>query len=123
MENKPKLSHHEAMELHELMNNYIVGIKHINTEMSKVDDEELKSFMEDSLNNKVTKLQEINEFFNSGNQQTEDSNENQDQDSSQDQYSSQSQDSSQSQSQDSNQYQYQYQSSQNQSSQFGSSKS
>lgn len=90
MENKPKLSHHEAMELHELMNNYMVGIKHINAEMSKVNDEELKSFMEDSLNNKITKLQEISEFFNSENQQSEDSNQNQNEDCAQDQYSSQS---------------------------------
>lgn len=117
MENKPKLSHHEAMELHELMNNYMVGIKHINAEMSKVNDEELKSFMEDSLNNKITKLQEISEFFNSGNEQrSEDSDENQDQNCGQSQYSNQYEDSNQ------NENQYQYQSGQNQSSQSSSSK-
>lgn len=69
MENRPKLSHHEAMELHELINNYMVGVKKLNEEMSKVQDEELRNFMEDSLNNKITKLQEIDDFFNNVNQQ------------------------------------------------------
>lgn len=81
MESKPKLSHHEAMELHELINDYMVGVKKLNEEMSKVQDEELKNFMEDSLNNKITKLQEIHDFFNNENQQ-------QSEESSQDQYPS-----------------------------------
>ncbi|GLC31258.1 hypothetical protein [Clostridium omnivorum] len=81
MESKPKLSHHEAMELHELINDYMVGVKKLNEEMSKVQDEELKNFMEDSLNNKITKLQEIDDFFNNENQQ-------QSEESSQEQYPS-----------------------------------
>lgn len=94
MESKPKLSHHEAMELHELINDYMVGVKKLNEEMSKVQDEELKNFMEDSLNNKITKLQEIDDFFNNENQQ-------QSEESSQEQYPSwnQSQNQSQGQSQ------------------------
>lgn len=94
MESKPKLSHHEAMELHELINNYMVGVKKLNEEISKVQDEELKNFMEDSLNNKITKLREIDDFFNNENQQ-------QSEESSQEQYPSwnQSQNQSQGQSQ------------------------
>lgn len=92
MESKPKLSHHEAMELHELINGYMVGVKKLNEEMTKVQDEELKNFMEDSLNNKITKLQEIDDFFNNENQQ-------QSEESSQEQYPSWNQNQNQSQGQ------------------------
>jgi hypothetical protein len=69
---------HEILELHELLNTNLIGAKKMTANMSMVQDQALKSFMKDSLNNKKAKIQELQNFINStiGNQTNNQGNQN-----------------------------------------------
>lgn len=54
-----QLAPHEAIEVRELISQEMLGIKKINASMDMVQDNELKSFMQDSLNAKKASLQNI----------------------------------------------------------------
>ncbi|MVX65157.1 hypothetical protein [Clostridium chromiireducens] len=54
-----QLAPHEAIEIRALISQEMLGIKKINASMSLVQDNELKSFMQDSLNAKKASLQNI----------------------------------------------------------------
>lgn len=54
-----QLAPHEAIEVRELISQEMLGIKKINASMDMVQDKELKSFMQDSLNAKKASLQNI----------------------------------------------------------------
>ncbi|MFW2489096.1 hypothetical protein ACN077_11015 [Clostridium chromiireducens] len=54
-----QLAPHEAIEIKSLISQEMLGIKKINASMSLVQDSELKSFMQDSLNAKKASLQNI----------------------------------------------------------------
>ncbi len=56
---KAHLAPHEAIEVRELISQEMLGIKKINASMNMVDDNELKSFMKDSLDAKKTALKNI----------------------------------------------------------------
>ncbi|WP_026885806.1 hypothetical protein [Clostridium beijerinckii] len=56
---KAQLAPHEAIEVRELISQEMLGIKKINASMNMVDDNELKSFMKDSLDAKKTALKNI----------------------------------------------------------------
>lgn len=57
------LAPHEILELHELINIGLVGAKKTQASLSMVQDEELKSFMKDSLNSKKSSLQQMQQFI------------------------------------------------------------
>ncbi|MCT8977784.1 hypothetical protein N4T77_14380 [Clostridium sp. CX1] len=57
------LAPHEMLELHELMNAGIIGAKKTQASLSMVQDEELKSFMQDSLNSKKSSLEQMQQFI------------------------------------------------------------
>lgn len=59
-----KLALHEVLELHELLNANILGVKKINSSMPMVKDENLKNIMQNTLNSKKTKIQEFENFIN-----------------------------------------------------------
>ncbi|MEW9096308.1 MAG: hypothetical protein AB2417_14615 [Clostridiaceae bacterium] len=63
MENRTKLAPHETLELHELLSNSVLGIKKANTTLNMVNDEELKNFLQSSLNNKKNNIQELQGFL------------------------------------------------------------
>lgn len=63
--NNNQLAPHEILELHELLNTNILGVKKITASMSMVQDENLKNIMQNSLNEKKTRIQEIQNFINS----------------------------------------------------------
>lgn len=73
-----KLTPNEILEIHELLNSNILGVKKFNASLSTVQDQNLKSLLQDSLNNKKTKIQEIQDFINSqvGVQNNQNSNQN-----------------------------------------------
>lgn len=54
-----KLAPHEAIEVRELISQEMLGIKKIKASIDMVNDNELKSFMKDSLSAKKTALQNI----------------------------------------------------------------
>lgn len=56
---------HEILELHALLNVNLIGAKKIDASMAMVQDENLKILMKDSLKNKKTKIQELQNFINS----------------------------------------------------------
>jgi hypothetical protein len=53
------VSPHEAIELSEFLGQEMLGIKKINASLQMVKDEDLKSFLQDSLNSKKYALNEI----------------------------------------------------------------
>lgn len=59
-----KLTPHEILELHELLNTNILEVKKINSSMSMVQDENFKTIMQNTLNGKKTKIQEYQNFIN-----------------------------------------------------------
>ncbi|SKA73244.1 similar to spore coat protein [Clostridium sp. USBA 49] len=59
-----KLTPTEVLELHELLNENILSIKKIKSNISMVQDENLKNIMQNTLNNKKTKIQEFQNFIN-----------------------------------------------------------
>lgn len=54
-----QLAPHEAIEVRELISQEMLGIKKITASMNMVNDNELKSFMQDSIAAKKTALQNI----------------------------------------------------------------
>lgn len=65
MQNNNQLAPHEMLEVRELLDADIVAAKKIQASMAMVKDQELKSFMQDCLNSKKTKIQEIQQFISS----------------------------------------------------------
>jgi similar to spore coat protein len=62
--NVNSLTPHEIIELHELINSGIVGAKKTKASMEMVQDQELKTFMQESLNAKKTSLEQMQTFIN-----------------------------------------------------------
>lgn len=60
-----KMAPYEALEVREFLNIEVLGIKKISTTMSMVKDQELKTFMQDSLALKRTAIQEISTVISS----------------------------------------------------------
>ncbi|MDS0527370.1 hypothetical protein NNC19_16895 [Clostridium sp. SHJSY1] len=63
MEEKGKLTPHEIIELRELLDSNVVGAKKIQDSMSKVNDDELESFMEKCLDSKKENISTIENFI------------------------------------------------------------
>jgi hypothetical protein len=61
--NNASLTAHEMMELHELMSMEIMGTKRTKASLNMVQDEQLKKFMQDSLNSKNGALEQIQSFL------------------------------------------------------------
>jgi hypothetical protein len=58
-----QLSPNEILELHEILNTAIVNTKKISANISSVKDETLKKFMQNTLDDKKTKMQELQTFI------------------------------------------------------------
>lgn len=65
MNNKNNLAPHEMLELRELMDADIVGLKKLKANMKMIEDDELKSFMEHCLDNKKENINSIQNFIES----------------------------------------------------------
>jgi hypothetical protein len=63
--NNNQVSPHEILELHELLNANILGAKKLSASVSMVKDEALKTTMQNTLNGKKAKIQELENFINS----------------------------------------------------------
>ncbi|MBU5483494.1 hypothetical protein KQI86_04075 [Clostridium sp. MSJ-11] len=63
MENQTKLAPHETLELHELLSSSVLGVKKANATLNMVNDEELKNFLQTSLNSKKSSIQELQGFL------------------------------------------------------------
>ncbi|MCM0648278.1 hypothetical protein NBE98_07815 [Clostridium swellfunianum] len=63
--NNNQVAPHEILELHELLNLNILGAKKLSASSSMVQDQELKKLMQNSLNGKKAKIQELQNFINS----------------------------------------------------------
>jgi similar to spore coat protein len=61
--NTQKLTPHEILELHELLNNEIVSVKRTQLSMPMVQDAELKSFVEEALSTKKNTIQQMENFI------------------------------------------------------------
>lgn len=59
-----KLAPHEALELREVLSSQINGAKKLKTNISMVNDTELKSFMQKCLNAKKGNIESIQQFLN-----------------------------------------------------------
>lgn len=62
--NNVGLTNHELLELHELFSNEIIGVKKDQTSISMVQDEELKNFVQESLNTRKNTIQQMQNFIN-----------------------------------------------------------
>lgn len=58
------LAPHEMLEVRELIDGEMICLKKMEANMQAVEDQELKSFMQDSISAKRTRLQEIQGFIN-----------------------------------------------------------
>lgn len=54
-----KFTPHEALELHELLNTGVLDVKKLNATIGLVQDEELKQFMQTTLNTKKASVNDI----------------------------------------------------------------
>jgi uncharacterized protein with von Willebrand factor type A (vWA) domain len=63
--NNSQVTPNEILELHELLNANIIGAKKLSASVSMVQDESLKQLIQNSLNGKKTKIQELQNFINS----------------------------------------------------------
>lgn len=64
-----RLAPHEELEVRELLTSEITAAKKIRASMGMVQDNELKSFMQDCLNKKMDAIESIQNFVNNqGNQ-------------------------------------------------------
>jgi hypothetical protein len=63
MDNNINLAPHEIMGLIELIDTNLIGAKKIQSSISMIKDEELKSFMEKSLSNKKDNIDLIKTFI------------------------------------------------------------
>jgi len=59
-----ELTNHELLELHELFSNEIIGVKKDQANISMVQNEELKNFVQESLNSKKNTIQQMQNFIN-----------------------------------------------------------
>ena len=59
-----KLAPHETIQLRELLTSSVLGAKKLKSSISLVDDEELKSFMENSLNAKKASIEAMTNLIN-----------------------------------------------------------
>lgn len=59
------LADHELFELHELLRSNIAGTKKLESTLSMVQDPQLASFIQDSVNTAKQKMREIQQFVNS----------------------------------------------------------
>lgn len=62
--NNSGLTNHELLELHELFSNEIIGVKKAQMNVSVVQNEELKNFVQESLNTKKSTIQQMQNFVN-----------------------------------------------------------
>ncbi|KZL93790.1 hypothetical protein [Clostridium magnum] len=60
----PGLTNHELLELHELFSSEIIGVKKDQTNISMVQNEELKNFVQESLNTRKNTIQQMQNFIN-----------------------------------------------------------
>jgi|GEM_PF-2782278 len=73
-----QIAPHEILELHQLLNSNILASKKLNATVSMVQDENLKAIIQNSLNNKKARIQELQNFVNTQvNLQTNNQNNNQ----------------------------------------------
>ena len=63
MNGSTKLAPHETIELRELLGNEVLGYKKLNSNINMVQDNELKTFMQNCVNNKKTKIEELQGFI------------------------------------------------------------
>ncbi|WP_027624192.1 hypothetical protein [Clostridium lundense] len=63
MENRSKLAPHETLELHELLTTSVLAAKKTNATLSMVNDQELKNFLQCSLDSKKATIQELQDFL------------------------------------------------------------
>jgi len=59
MANETRLAPHETLDLHELLDSGVTGAKIMQASLAMVKDPDLKSFMEDSLNAKKSRIQDM----------------------------------------------------------------
>jgi hypothetical protein len=62
--NNNQIAPHEILELHELLNTNILNAKKLTAAASMVQDENLKKLMDNSLNTKKARIQELQNFIN-----------------------------------------------------------
>lgn len=62
--NNNNIAPHEILELHELLSASLVEIKMLSNSMSMIQDESLKAYIKDSINNKKSRIQELQNFIN-----------------------------------------------------------
>jgi similar to spore coat protein len=60
------LAPHETLELHELIRSEVVCVKKLQASMAMVQDQELSSFMHDSVKAKATALTELEQLYFKG---------------------------------------------------------
>ncbi|MCH5138248.1 hypothetical protein JMF89_13685 [Clostridiaceae bacterium UIB06] len=58
------LTNHELLELHELFTNEIIGVKKDQINISMVQNEELKNFVQESLNTRKNTIQQMQNYIN-----------------------------------------------------------
>lgn len=62
--NNSGLTNHELLELHELFTNEIIGVKKDQVNISMVQNEELKNFVQESLNTRKNTIQQMQNYIN-----------------------------------------------------------
>lgn len=62
--NNSGLTNHELLELHELFTNEIIGVKKDQINISMVQNEELKNFVQESLNTRKNTIQQMQNYIN-----------------------------------------------------------
>lgn len=63
MNNKNNLAPHEILELRELMDTNIIGIKKVQASIPMIEDDELKSFVEKCLESKKENINSMQTFI------------------------------------------------------------
>ncbi len=63
--NNNQIAPSEILELHNLLNANILEVKKMSTNAPMIQDESLKSLVQNSINAKKTKIQELQNFINS----------------------------------------------------------
>ena len=63
MDNKNNLAPHEILELRELMDTNIIGIKKVQASIPMIEDDELKSFVEKCLESKKENINSMQTFI------------------------------------------------------------
>lgn len=63
MDDQMKLTPHETLELHELLSSSVIAAKKTKATIPMIDDEELKNFMQSSLDAKKASIQQLQQFI------------------------------------------------------------